>query len=419
MLGRRFDNSSGRLLVSVSHLALLQVFGYLLPLVTVPYLYRVLGLDRYGLVLFAAAFMVYFNVVVDFGFNLSAVRSVSIVKQEKHELSMVFRSVVFSKIILLFFSFFFLWLIVTWVPSFNGDYTLYVYSFLTVIGQALFPVWFFQGLEEMRYITIINVVSKLLSVILIFIFVTSQGDYLLVPLFLGLGSIFGGFVGLYIACSKFEVRLGYVSLSRLWCALKDSSTFFLSRISLSLYTATNSFLIGLVMGNAAVGIFAAAEKLYQAYTGLFGTIVQALYPRMVASKSLALWKKVFVSSVSLNLFLQFFLFWLAPWILALIYSDVETMTVLVFRVLMFATVFSFPSMLLGFPLLGAWGHVKVVNYSIVAASFFHISTLFILFVLDGFGLYSVSLLIVVSEFLVLSLRVYYSRRLNLVKGKWF
>src|SRR5690554_6037335 len=98
---------------------------------------------------------------------------------------MVFRSVVFSKILLLFFSFFLLWLIVTWVPSFNGDYTLYVYSFLTVIGQALFPVWFFQGLEEMRYITIINVVSKLLSVILIFIFVTSQGDYLLVPLFLG------------------------------------------------------------------------------------------------------------------------------------------------------------------------------------------------------------------------------------------
>src|SRR5690606_36951642 len=125
---------------------------------------------------------------------------------------------------------------------------------------------------------------------------------------------------------------------------------------------------GLVMGNTAVGMFAAADKLYQAYSGLFGTVVQALYPRMVISKSIALWKKIVFSSLGFNFLFVVFLIWFAPWVLQLVYSDVNLLTITVFRVLLFTTLFSFPSMLMGFPLLGAWGHVKIVNYSIVAAS---------------------------------------------------
>lgn len=414
MLNSVFRSGSRRLFKSISHLALLQVFGYLLPLITVPYLYRVLGVEQYGLVLFAAAFMVYFNVLVDFGFNLSAVRRVSIHKEDGKGLSAVFSSVLFCKVFLLGFSFLVLFIVVSWVPSFNTDPKLYLYSFLTVVGQAFFPVWFFQGLEEMKYITIINIVSKTVSVVPVFIFVTGPKDYLLVPLLLGLGTVFGGITGIYLAHLKFGVRLSFVSFRMLIFALSDSATFFLSRVSLSIFTATNTFLIGLVMGNAAVGVFAAADKLYQAYSGLFGTIVQALYPRMVISKSIALWKKVFVFSLGLNFLVVLVLIGLAPSVLALVFSEVSSVTVTLFRVLMFATFFSFPSMLMGFPLLGAWGHVKVVNYSIVAASVFHLFALILLYLSAGFSLLNVSGLIVVSEFLVFGSRAYYCRRLNLV-----
>lgn len=416
MLNRCFLNiGAGRLINSISHLALLQIFGYFLPLITVPYLYRVLGLELYGLVLFAAAFMVYFNVLVDFGFNLSAVRSISMVKQKGQELSLVFSSVILSKLFLLFFSFFLLSLVVFWIPLFREYPRLYFYSFLTVIGQALFPVWFFQGLEEMKYITVINIASKLLSVLPIFFFVVSPEDYLKVPLFLGLGSVFGGIVGVFMACLKFGIRLTNVGSSRVLSALKESLTYFLSRVSLSIYTATNTFLIGLVMGNTAVGMFAAADKLYQAYSGLFGTVVQALYPRMVISKSIALWKKIVFSSLGFNFLFVVFLIWFAPWVLQLVYSDVNPLTITVFRVLLFTTLFSFPSMLMGFPLLGAWGHVKIVNYSIVAASLFHILALSVLYLFDSFSLLKVAVLIVFSEFLVFGVRWYFSRSLIFVK----
>ena len=141
-------------------LLFLQGANYLLPLIILPFLVRVLGTEKYGLVMFAQSTAVILSVIVDFGFNLSGTREVSVVANEKKKLSEVFFAILILKIILTAVAFLILVLATTFFARFNTNKEVYILSFGIVIGQALFPTWFFQGIEKMKLITVINVLAK-------------------------------------------------------------------------------------------------------------------------------------------------------------------------------------------------------------------------------------------------------------------
>jgi len=143
------NNETKRVSKNFGSLLVLQGANFILPLITLPYLVRVLGTELFGLVMFAQAFVLFFNVFVDFGFNLSVTREISINRDDKNSLSQIFYSVFFIKILLIIISIIVISLIVYFVPRFNSDPEIYLLSFGIVIGQALFPVWFFQGIEKM------------------------------------------------------------------------------------------------------------------------------------------------------------------------------------------------------------------------------------------------------------------------------
>lgn len=390
-----------------SSLVALQIFGYIFPIITVPYLFRTLGVEVYGLVMFATSLMAYFNIFVDFGFNLSAVRSVS-VNRESHKMVVeIFNSVLWGKVLLVFVAFCVLFCCVEFLPIFKAHAALYYFSFASVIGNALFPVWFFQGIEKMRYITIISLLAKVISILPIFLLIKLPEHYLYVPLFFGAGFVLSGIFGLLVARYKFKMSIHAPKLNSIVSALKESSSYFMSRVSLSIYTATNTFLIGIILGNTAVGYFVAAEKLYQAYTALFGTLAQTLYPYMVKMRNFSLWKKVLLSASSTNVLIIITLILLAHPLIGILYGKDELgETTIVFQILMLATIITFPSILLGYPLLGAYGYVRSVNYSIVYASVFHLIGLGVLIWFNGFNLVSVAILVIISESLVLAYRFY-------------
>lgn len=388
-------------------LFILQGANYIFPLLTIPYLYKTLGVENFGLINFATAFVQYFAIFTDFGFNLSATKYIAENREDKIKLSTFFNNVLLSKLLLFFIGLIFLLFIINFFDRFSDQKTIYILSYGSVLGSVLLPTWFFQGMENMGYITRITIITRILSIIPIFIFVNSDNDFLWVTFFYAIGSILSGILGLIIANLKFEISISLfkVSLNNIITTLRESYVFFMSRISVSLYTISNTFVLGLVLGNVAVGYYVTAEKLYLALQNLYYPLSNALYPYMARSKNITKFKKIFFPIVIMNLIGVFLFIYFADFFMNLIYGNASYQSIVVSKILFFVCIINVPSVLLGYPFLGALGYTRFTNLTVVVSSFFHVIGLFFLFITDNLNLFSVAFMVVLTEFLVLILRI--------------
>lgn len=268
------------LLENFAYLMTLQALNYLLPLLTVPYLVRVLGPEKFGLIAFAQAFAQYFVLVTDYGFNFSAPRDISIQRENKAAVTEIFNTIMVIKVAALVLGFCVLTAIVILVPKFRADALIYYITFGSVLGNVLFPIWFFQGMERMKYITYLNLVSKIIFTVAIFIFVTGADDYLVVPFLSTVGSIVSGGLGFIIVLRDFGIRFGIPKVETVLKELRAGWGIFISTIAISLYTTSNVFILGLFAGNTVVGYFSAGERIIRASQGLLTPFAQAVYPRV-------------------------------------------------------------------------------------------------------------------------------------------
>ncbi|MHB1043221.1 MAG: flippase [Eubacteriales bacterium] len=271
-----------RLLTNMTSLFVLQVANYLLPLITVPYLVRVLGPDRLGLITFAQAFVQYFVVLTDYGFNLSATREIAIHRENVRKVSEIFCSVLFIKAVLMIIGFALMAAIVFTVPKFRLEWSLYFLVYFIVPGNVLFPAWFFQGMERMKYITMLNIVARSFMVLAIFIFVNNVDDYLIAAGLQASSMILTGLLGLLVAPKIVPITLVCPTKKQLKSILGEGWHIFISTVAINLYTSSNVFILGLLTNNVLVGYFSAADKIIRAVQGLLGTVSQAVYPHISA-----------------------------------------------------------------------------------------------------------------------------------------
>jgi PST family polysaccharide transporter len=399
-----------RLIGNYMSLSFLQVFSYIFTLLTIPYLVKILGTDKFGLLMFAQAFIAYFIILVDYGFNLSATKEISFHRDDKEKITEIYSSIMIIKFVLLFFSVVFMNLIIFSFDKFKNDTLLYNLTFITVIGQALFPVWFFQGLEKMKHITIINISSRFLFTILTFVFVQVETDYIYVPILTGLGSIIGSIIALYIISFNFKQKIKLYPFLIIKKHFDYSTQFFLSRVSVSIYTSSNAFVLGLYGTNEMVGYYSIASKLYTALQNIYTPISQVLYPYVAKQQNIKMFKKIFKNVVIINSFVIVLLFIFGQNIFALLFTQkIGNESIIVFHILLFASLVVVPSILLGYPFLGALGFSKCANNSVIIGSIFHIICLSILVLINNVNIYSVAFLVLFTETLVLLGRIYWVR----------
>ena len=267
-----------RVLDNIISLTGIQLVQYLLPLITFPYLTRVLGPANFGKVAFAVAFITYFQILTDYGFNFSATREISIHRDETERVSRIYSSVMVTKTILLAVTFMAMLVTVFLIDRFRSDYLLYIFTYGLVVGNLLFPVWFFQGVERMRYISILRIVSSLIYTALIFLAVRGPGDYLYVPLINSAGFIAVGLYSQRIVMREFGVKFMIPSPSDIREQLLEGWHLFISTLAISLYTTSNRFILGLLVSSATLGYYAVAEDITRALQGIVSPISQAIYP---------------------------------------------------------------------------------------------------------------------------------------------
>jgi len=385
-------------------LSVLQIANYILPLITLPYLVRVLGPEKFGLIAFAQAFVGYFMILTDYGFNLSATREISINRENKEKVSEIFSSIMIIKFALLVISLILMSIIIFSFGKFSNDWIVYYLTYGMVVGQVLFPVWFFQGMEKMKYITFLNIFAKVIFTVATFVFVKEASDYLYVPLLNSLGFIIAGILGLRIVFRDFKVSFKFVSLEELKRQLKEGWYIFISTVAISLYTISNTFILGLFTNNTIVGYYAAAEKIIKAVQGLLGPVSQTIYPYisklMNESKELGIrvLRKITFIIGGISFTLSFILFIFADSIVNILLGSKYHESVIILRILAFLPFIIGLSNIFGIQTMLTLNYKKEFSNILIMASLMNIILALIMVpVLKHIG---ISISVVLSEFFV-------------------
>ncbi|MBU3111051.1 flippase [Clostridium lacusfryxellense] len=259
-------------------LSFLQLVNSVLPIVTMPYLVRILGPEKYGLIYLAQAVTQYLVNFTDYGFNLTATMDISVNRNNMNEIKKIFNAVMFIKTIFMLLSFVILCSLIFLIPSMRSESAIYIITFGMVVGNVMFPTWFFQGMEDMNYITIINIIIKVSFTISVFIFVKSSGDYVVVALLYTLGFIVSGVMALVVVHTKYRISFQITKYSVVIEQLKQGWQVFISTLLISFYSNSSIIILGIVSNNTYVGYFTAGEKLIRAIQRMIYPIQQAVFP---------------------------------------------------------------------------------------------------------------------------------------------
>lgn len=333
-----------RLISNFMSLMSLQGINYILPLLTFPYLVRVIGVEYFGLLAFATAIITYFKMFTDYGFELSATREISKHRDNKEKLIEIFSSVMILKSLFFILSLILLSIIIFSFEKFRSDWQIYYFTFTIVLGQILFPVWFFQGLEKMKYITYLQILAKSIFTVLIFIFVLEREDFYLVPILNSTGFLIIGVISLYIVIIKYKVTFKWQNFNTLEYYFKDSFHIFVSSVASNIYSSGTIIILGLVSSKEIVGYYSMAEKLASVFSGIAQPLSKTIFP-YIANKNLQYRNNFFnkyVSYISItNLFIFLILFYFSSEILNLVFNISNEQSNIIFKILLISAYFTF------------------------------------------------------------------------------
>jgi len=403
-----------RLLSNFFSLSSLQAANMILPLMTLPYLVRVLGVDNFGLINLALSIIMLFNILVSFGFELSATKEISINRENHQKVSEIFVNVLTIKIILFTVSLAILMTLINTVDTLKTDAILYLVTFGLVFGNMLFPTWFYQGMENMKYITYINVTSKAIFTLLIFIFVQDENDYLLVPLLNAAGTILGAIFSLWLVFKLYKVNLQLPNISQLMKQLSLSYHFFFSRVANDGARHYAVTIIGMSFGTTIVGYYSIVEKLFYAFMSIGGVVSQTIYPYMCRTENITFYRKIFLTVMSASLLILMPTYIFHEELLEFVFNINNETFFMIFLIVFSGAIFSIASTLLGFPLLAAFGYAKEANNSLIYSSIIYVAYITIMITLK-MNIFVVASSIALYGLLTLLFRIYYLNKFNISK----
>lgn len=406
-----------RLIDNILSMGALQLVMYIFPLITAPYITRVIGVENYGLVAFANSLIQYFVLFVDYGFELSATKKISQNTHNQNNLSKIFSSVMFAKFILFFISFIIMLLLIIFVPKFHEIWLLIVFSFLTVVGNIFYPVWFFLGVERMRYVTYLNILSRSIFVILLFVFIKKADDYLWLPVLTSIGSLIAGFLSLRLAVKEFGIKLYFPKLKSMLDELKYSTQFFFTRLASYGKANTNTFVLGLLTSNLLVGYYAAAYNIFWAINCFTATVEVSLFPYMNKNKDLKLFKKVFFLCLLGFGLMSIFIYIFAKPIISIYYGAAMTEAYKILRIFCITLFVQRMAGIIGYPLLGAFGHTKECNNATIYSVIIHVICLGLIVVFNKLSVYSIAYLVVFSALINILIKICYIIKYKLLTNK--
>jgi PST family polysaccharide transporter len=317
-----------RIGANVLSLMLLNGIYFLSPLILIPYLMKTIGSELYGVYIFSWTIVYYFIFIVNYGFDYSSTREIAINRYDKDKVSEIYSTTFYSRLLLLAVSIFILFLTIIFIDKINTNAQLILLGLGVIAGQAFFPTWLFQGMEEMKFITIINSIIRILPIILIFIFVKSGSDIDYIMGFQSVGYVVGGVFSHFFAIKHFELTLKRPNIQKIKNNLRSGWSLFLSTVGVSLYREANTVILGFITNNfVLVGYYALADKFIRIVQLIANSFSQALFPyfghNLMENKKVAIrkFRKVGLYYAIFLLTASVALYFFIPWLIKIYLSN--------------------------------------------------------------------------------------------------
>lgn len=367
--------SRRRIIENILSLGSLQAASYLLPLLTLPYLARVLGPEDLGRIAFALAFAQIFVMLTEYGFNLTAAKEISVYRDNPEKVAQIFSTVTVIRVAIMAAGFIVM-LAVTWsIPRFQRDIAIYISSYMLVLGSVLFPQWLFQGLEQLKIVSLLQILTRVLSTVGIFLLVKSQDDLLWAVWLQSAHMALAGLLMIpFIVKALRGVRLHWPSRHALVTQLREGWHIFVSSLAANSYTTSSVFILGLILTPLAVGYYSVAEKLVRALLMMFGPIIQAIFPYISKmahddpARALGFNRKLLLGLGSLALVLSLTLSLSSGFVIPLLFGDKFTPAIPVLATLAFTPLFIILSNVLGVQTMIPFGMKDLFSSVMVKAA---------------------------------------------------
>lgn len=330
------------LIKNIASLGIVQIANYVFPLITVPIISRIIGPDKFGAINYSGAFIAYFTMFIGYGFDLTATRRIAKDPQNESLRNQVFSEVFYTQIFLFFCCTLLFWGSLEIIPPLRAEKTIAIFTFLVCISTVLTQNWLFQAMQDLPKIAWLNFLTKLVFTFTILFIVKEKEDYIWQPLVASLTQILVATLSFFWALKKYKLKLLNINFGDVFNLLKSERTVFFSVVVISLYTTTNTVILGLMQSETQVGYYTAGQKLMDIARSVIGMpLAMALFPFIGKAfgqgfkEGLTTVHKVLPIIVLFTGMLGVGMLFIGPWLLRFFYGSKFEPAIPVFQILSF------------------------------------------------------------------------------------
>ena len=362
----------------------LQVSTYLAPLLTLPWLARVLGPSEYGRLAFGLAFTAYFISITNYSFGLTATPKISINRENRALRSQVFWETILTQSALALAGFIVLLGLTTVVPYLAENRELLLVGYGQAIGTMLIPTWYFQGIEDLGMLSMFVFIGRALSIPAMYLFVRQHDDVYIAMAVNALVPLLSGIAICTYLYSRRELDFVPVSFKTIFERLKEGWSVFMATSLVDIYASSNIVLLTFMAGNVAGGYFAAGDKLIRAALNMLTPLKTAAYPRVsflmhhAKDDAFAFLRKMFVLQGTIVSLISVCIFFGAPLAVKLLYGPQFQPTVEVLRWMAFVPLMAGLSDLFGVQTMLPLGMKSQFSRVLIASAVLNFSLLAVL-----------------------------------------
>ncbi len=401
------EQNRKKLILNTIYMYILSFAKLVIPLISLPYLTKVLSVACVGSVSFVKSIISYMQILIDFGFLLSATKDIVGLIKNKGTVDREIGNTLYAQIMLSVVATIFIVVGAFSLDIFDG-YELYtILSIVPVILSIFLFEYVFRAYEEMSKISLRYVVMRLVALVFTLIFVKSDSQVILMPIF----DIIASLIAIILVCVQLKkmgvkCQFSFIRIKEALLSMKKSCIYFFTNFMSSAFSLLNTLLIGIILSKQDVAYWTAAFQFLTAIQVMYNPIISCVYPLMLKEKKLKLIGQIMLIFMPIILVGSVAVFYLSDWFVTLVFGESYIYSGTIIRWIIPVIIASFPALLFAWPCFSVINKEKVNTIITVIGASIQIVGIVVLIVANMFTLVNLAIVRSIVEVIVACSRVF-------------